>query len=81
MLLVRAPYGQGKSHLGRLARELAAEHGLLTMHVELDGRGLSMRDGAGLVAGLALLHAAPQRSERRRGPPGAGIRNASPQGR
>lgn len=52
VLLVRAAYGQGKSHLGRLGRELALEQGLATMHVELDGEGLSLRDGAGAVAAL-----------------------------
>lgn len=41
-VVVKADYGQGKSHWGRMARELALEQGLLTMHVELDGDGLSL---------------------------------------
>lgn len=52
VLLVRAAYGQGKSHLGRLGRELALEQGLATMNVELDGGGLSLRNGAGVVSAL-----------------------------
>jgi hypothetical protein len=39
--VLKADYGQGKSHWGRLARELALEQGLMTMHVELDGEGVS----------------------------------------
>jgi hypothetical protein len=41
VLVVKADYGQGKSHWGRLARELAIAQGLVTMNVELDGEGLS----------------------------------------
>lgn len=52
VLIVRAAYGQGKSHLGRLGRELAHEARFATMHVELDGAGLSLRDGTGALAAL-----------------------------
>lgn len=52
VLIVRAAYGQGKSHLGRLGRELAHEARFATMHVELDGAGLSLRDGTAVVAAL-----------------------------
>ena len=45
-LLVRAGYGKGKSHLGRLARELALEQRIATMHLELDGQGLTLGTGA-----------------------------------
>jgi len=51
-LVVQAGYGLGKSHLGRLGRELALEHGLMTMDVELDGAGLSLWDGKGVIASL-----------------------------
>ena len=52
MVFATAPYGQGKTHLGRLAMEIAAEKGLATMEVELDGKGRSLDDGARLVAEL-----------------------------
>lgn len=52
VLVVRAPYGQGKSHLGRLGRELALEHGLATMHVLIDGQGLTLRTGTRVLASL-----------------------------
>ena len=52
ILLVRAAYGQGKSHLGRLGCELAREQRLLTMSVELDGDGLSLRNGTRVIASL-----------------------------
>jgi hypothetical protein len=58
VLLVRAGYGNGKSHLGRLGRDLAHEYGFLTMHVELDGEGVSLSTGtrafSALFASLAL---------------------------
>jgi hypothetical protein len=44
--LARAGYGKGKSHLGRLARELAAEARFATLHIELDGDGVTLRTGA-----------------------------------
>lgn len=52
VLMVRAAYGQGKSHLGRLGCELAREQGFLTMNVELDGDGLSLRYGTRVIASL-----------------------------
>jgi hypothetical protein len=44
--LARAGYGKGKSHLGRLASELADEARFATLHIELDGDGVTLRTGA-----------------------------------
>lgn len=52
VLFARAGYGQGKSHLGRLGRELAREQGLASFHVELDGKGLSLGTDSRVVASL-----------------------------
>lgn len=52
VLFARAGYGQGKSHLGRLGRELAREQGLASFHVELDGAGLSLAAGSRVIAAL-----------------------------
>jgi bacteriophage exclusion system BrxC/D-like protein len=45
-LLARAGYGKGKSHVGRLARELAAEARFATLHIELNGEAVTLRTGA-----------------------------------
>ncbi len=50
--VVEAGYGQGKSHVGHLARELAVEHRLLVMHAELDGTAVTLRNGSGLLGRL-----------------------------
>lgn len=53
VLVVEATYGQGKTHLGRLASELALGHRLMTMHAELDGEALTLRrDGVPLLSRL-----------------------------
>lgn len=49
VVFATAPYGQGKTHLGRLAVEFATELGMATMQVELDGKGRSLADGAKLT--------------------------------
>ncbi len=51
-MFLRAGYGQGKSHLGRLGGELAREQGFASFHVELDGSGVSLSQGSRLVAAL-----------------------------
>lgn len=62
VLYARAGYGQGKSHIGRLGRELAREHGLASFHAELDGKGLSLAAGTRLVASLFASALLPETS-------------------
>jgi bacteriophage exclusion system BrxC/D-like protein len=52
IVLARAAYGGGKTHLSRLGAELAAADGFVTMHVELDGFGLSLASGHRVLAAL-----------------------------
>ncbi len=52
VLSVRALYGQGKSHLGRLAGELALSRGFALFNAELDGKGTTLADGIGLLDAL-----------------------------
>jgi hypothetical protein len=63
VLYAQAGYGQGKSHLGRLGRELAREQGLASLHVELDGDGLSLASGTRLVAALFASARLPKAGE------------------
>jgi bacteriophage exclusion system BrxC/D-like protein len=59
VLLVRAGYGNGKSHFGRLGRDLAHEHGFVTMQVDLDGEGLSLSTGTRAFSALFASAALP----------------------
>lgn len=52
VIVLEAGYGQGKSHLGQLALEIAHSQRLLTMHTELDGRSVSLSNGMLLLARL-----------------------------
>lgn len=52
LIVVEGAYGCGKSHVARWAKECAIHRGLATMHVELDGRGLSLASPGPLVARL-----------------------------
>jgi hypothetical protein len=51
-IVVEGPFGCGKSHVGRWARELALKRGLAVMQVDLDGAALSFSNPAVLTARL-----------------------------
>lgn len=52
ILNIHGSYGHGKSHIGRMAREVADQQGIAQMHVELDGAERALANGAGLIDGL-----------------------------
>jgi hypothetical protein len=51
-VVIEGPYGQGKSHVGRWARELALQRAVAVMEVDLDGAALSLTNPALLMARL-----------------------------
>jgi hypothetical protein len=51
-VVIEGPYGQGKSHVGRWARELALQRSVAVMEVDLDGAALSLTNPALLMARL-----------------------------
>ncbi len=76
-LVLKAPYGQGKSHWGQFARETGLGCGLMTMHVELDGqqRSLSKTTTAAAVVGELLESARlPDGGDALHDDPGDGFR-------
>jgi hypothetical protein len=52
VVVVEGSYGQGKSHVGRWARELALSRQVATMSVDLDGGGVSLANSSRLLAHL-----------------------------
>ncbi len=52
LVVVEGGYGQGKSHIGRWARELALSRQIATMNAELDGGGISLANSSRLLAYL-----------------------------
>lgn len=50
IVVVEGGYGQGKSHVGAWARELAASRQMATLAVELDGQGVSLTNSGRLLA-------------------------------
>lgn len=52
ILVVEGDYGQGKSHVGRWAREIALKRNLAVMEIELDGQALSLTNPGQLLARL-----------------------------
>ena len=59
--IIAADYGQGKSHVGHWAQEVALSQRLMTMNAELDGASVTLTNGMTLAARLfasAVLPAA-----------------------
>jgi hypothetical protein len=64
IFILEAGYGQGKSHVGQLAREIALSHKLMTMHAELDGKAVTLSNGMGLLSRLFASAVLPNTDER-----------------
>lgn len=58
-----ANYGHGKTHFGRIGRELAQRQGLISMHAELDGSSISLAQGTRLVATLCASARLPEEAQ------------------
>lgn len=72
VFVLAAEYGQGKSHVGQLALEMARRSELLTMNVDLDGRSVTLRDGSRILALLLASAHLPDGEGTSRVVPGLG---------
>jgi len=63
VFILEAGYGQGKSHVGQLARELALSYKLMTMHADLDGTAVTLSNGMGLLSRLFASAVLPNTCE------------------
>ena len=63
VFILEAGYGQGKSHVGQLAREFALSSKLMTMHAELDGTAVTLSNGMGLLSRLFASAVLPNTGE------------------
>jgi hypothetical protein len=64
IFILEAGYGQGKSHVGQLAREIALSHKFMTMHAESDGEAVTLSNGMGLLSRLFASAVLPNTAER-----------------
>lgn len=71
-IIVEGPFGCGKSHIGRWAREIALRRAIGVMQIDLDGMALSLSNAAVLTARLLASLELPDGNGRVLQPPGLG---------